>query len=47
MNVKKLIDLINIFEANVIFDNPKDSIEEVKGGRSPLSFTPIERERKR
>lgn len=35
MNVKKLIDLINIFEANVIFDNPKDSIEQGLGERHP------------
>lgn len=43
MNVRELIEIINIFNANVIFDNPKDSVELVlAAGHSPLYFLAIE-----
>lgn len=48
MNVKELIDIINLFQVHVIFDNPKDSVDRLMAGGSPLYFTPIEgKERKK
>lgn len=32
MNVKELIDIINILPVRVIFDNPKDSVERIMAG---------------
>lgn len=47
MQVKDLIKIINVFDANIIFDVPKDVAQYISAGRSPLYFTPVEgKERK-
>jgi hypothetical protein len=48
MTVKELINIINIFPVRIIFDDPKDCVEAIMAGRSPLYFTPVEgKERKK
>lgn len=42
MQVKDLVSVINIFNAKIIFDNPKEVTEKIMAGSSPLYFTPVE-----
>lgn len=48
MQVKDLIETINVFNANIIFDKPDAVKDEILAGNSPLYFTPVEgKERKK
>lgn len=48
MQVKDLIETINVFNANIIFDKPDDVKDDILAGNSPLYFTPVEgKERKK
>lgn len=38
MNIKDLIKSINIFNAEVIYDNPEDVQDKILGGQSPFYF---------
>ena len=42
MQIKELIDIINIYDIKVIFDNAEDVAEKIMKGTSPLYFTPVE-----
>lgn len=42
MQIKELIDIINIYDIKVIFDNAEDVAEKIMKGTSPLYFNPVE-----
>lgn len=48
MQVKDIINAINIFNVKIVFDSPEEVAEKIMAGSSPLYFTPVEgKERKR
>lgn len=47
MKVKDIIEIINVFNAKIIFDKPEDVKNDIMLGRSPLYFTPVEGKEKK
>lgn len=42
MQVKDLIKIVNVFDANIIFDKPEDVTNNLLAGRTPVYFAAIE-----
>lgn len=42
MQVKDIINAINIFNVKIVFDRPEEVAEKIMSGSSLLYFTPVE-----